>query len=71
MYGDAPRVAVHLHYGISWPTREDIWWVRRGMVWPWPFLDAWKAGEDRSPRHAVARALEDAGRRVPPCSAGC
>ena len=69
--GDAAGTGTHVHFGISWPTRADIWWVRRGMVWPWPFLDAWKAGENRSPRQAVARALEEAGRRVPPCSAAC
>jgi hypothetical protein len=69
--GDAAGTGTHVHYGISWTTRDDVWWIRRGTVWPWPFLDAWKAGENRSPRHAVARALADAGRRVPPCSAAC
>ncbi|GAA0909818.1 hypothetical protein GCM10009557_84360 [Virgisporangium ochraceum] len=40
----------HLHLGIS-PAcaRTADWWVRRGVVWPWPYLDAWKAGQPRSP----------------------
>lgn len=68
--GDAS--ATHLHFGISWPTRTGIWWVRRGEVWPGRFLDAWRAGEiHRSPVRAVADALERAGRRVPPCRVLC
>lgn len=40
----------HLHLGIS-PAcaRTADWWVRRGVVWPWPYLDAWKAGQRKSP----------------------
>ena len=68
--GDAS--AVHLHFGISWTTRHGIWWVRRGEVWPWRFLDAWRSGYvHRSPVARVQRALDRAGRRVPPCSADC
>lgn len=68
--GDAS--ATHLHFGISWTTRHGIWWVRRGEVWPWRFLDAWRAGYvHRSPVRRVARALARAGERVPPCTADC
>ncbi|HZC72546.1 MAG TPA: M23 family metallopeptidase [Jatrophihabitans sp.] len=68
--GDAS--ATHLHFGISWPTRHDVWWVRRGEVWPGRFLDAWRSGHlHRSPVKAVARALHRAGRRVPKCRADC
>ena len=68
--GDAS--ATHLHFGISWPTRHGIWWVRRGEVWPWPFLDAWRSGQvHRSPVTVVADALHRAGRRVPPCRVDC
>lgn len=55
--GDARGTAPHLHYGISWPTPPDIWWVRRGELYPWKYLDAWKIGNDLSPAKAVA-ALE-------------
>lgn len=68
--GDAS--ATHLHFGISWPTRHGVWWVRRGEVWPWPFLDAWRTGYvHRSPVRKVARALHRAGTRVPKCSVDC
>jgi hypothetical protein len=41
--------ACHLHFGISpeCPGRE--WSVRRGAVWPYPYLDAWSRGEQLSP----------------------
>ncbi len=52
--GDAKGLATHLHFGISWPTPAGIWWVRRGELYPWKYLDAWKAGKDVSPSKAVA-----------------
>lgn len=51
--GDARGTAPHLHYGISWPTPPDIWWVRRGEIYPWPYLDKWKAGINAYPSKAV------------------
>ena len=51
--GSARGTAPHLHFGISWPTAPQIWWVRRGEVLPWKYLDAWKAGKDLSPVKAV------------------
>src|SRR5579875_1897150 len=39
--GDARGISPELHFGISWTTRHGVWWVRRGEVWPWSFLDAW------------------------------
>jgi peptidoglycan LD-endopeptidase LytH len=40
----------HLHFGLS-PlcARAGDWWIRRGVVWPWPYLDAWRAGTPKSP----------------------
>jgi murein DD-endopeptidase MepM/ murein hydrolase activator NlpD len=69
--GDARYVPTHLHFGISWKTPDGVWWVRRGMVYPWPFLDAWRAGRPKSPAAAVRAALAKAGQRVPPCRSGC
>ena len=57
--GSARGTAPHLHFGISWPTPPDTWWVRRGEVLPWKYLDAWKAGKDLSPVKEVnARKLK-------------
>ena len=67
--GSARGTAPHLHFGISWPTptetQPNIWWVRRGVVLPFKYLDAWKAGKDLSPAKAVAAALLKNG-EIPP-----
>jgi len=45
----------HLHFGISPPcARTGDWAVRRGVVWPWPYLDSWRAGTGRSAVGEVA-----------------
>ena len=60
--GDAKGLATHLHFGISWPTPAGIWWVRRGELFPWKYLDAWKAGKDISPAKAVATLEKKLGK---------
>ncbi|WP_344083133.1 M23 family metallopeptidase [Luedemannella helvata] len=42
--------ACHLHLGLS-PVcaGKGDWWVRRGVIWPSRYLDAWRKGEARSP----------------------
>jgi murein DD-endopeptidase MepM/ murein hydrolase activator NlpD len=46
--GDAS--ACHIHFGLS-PAcaKTGDWWTRRGTIWPWSYLDAWKAGKEKSP----------------------
>ncbi|MFG2039528.1 M23 family metallopeptidase [Dactylosporangium sp. NPDC048998] len=46
--GDAS--ACHIHFGLS-PACQKTgdWWTRRGVIWPWSYLDAWKAGKEKSP----------------------
>jgi peptidoglycan LD-endopeptidase LytH len=56
--GNARKSACHTHVGISWPCDHDEWAVRRGEVWPWKYLDAWRAGEQLSPADEVAAALK-------------
>jgi murein DD-endopeptidase MepM/ murein hydrolase activator NlpD len=63
--GSARGTAPHLHFGISWPTPADIWWVRRGEVLPWKYLDAWKKGKDLSPVKEVAARKAKVG-EIPP-----
>jgi len=68
--GDAS--ATHLHFGVSWPTPRGTWWVRRGEVWPWRFLDAWRSGHvHRTPVVAVHAERAKAGRTVPRCRVDC
>ena len=66
--GDARGTAPHVHFGISWPTASNIWWVRRGELYPWRYLDAWKAGKDASPASAVAKLKAKYG-EIPPIPA--
>lgn len=63
--GSARGTAPHLHFGISWPTPADIWWVRRGEILPWKYLDAWKKGKDLSPVKEVAARKAKVG-EIPP-----
>jgi len=43
--------ACHVHFGLSLPCPDnpDDWWVRRGVIWPDRYLQAWKDGENLSP----------------------
>ena len=65
--GSARGTAPHLHFGISWPTptQPNVWWVRRGVVLPFRYLDAWKVGKDLSPVKEVAAAKLKFG-EIPP-----
>ena len=63
--GSARGTAPHLHFGISWPTENGFWWVRRGVLYPWKYLDAWKAGKDLSPASAVKSVKAKMG-ELPP-----
>ena len=68
--GDARGGATHMHFGLSWPTRHGIWWVRRGEVYPWSYLDSWRAGANKSPVAAVAAEHKRQG-DVPRCRVDC
>ncbi|MFG2055275.1 M23 family metallopeptidase [Micromonospora sp. NPDC048930] len=52
--GNANNVC-HLHFGLS-PrcTGHDDWWIRRGVIWPAPYLDSWRKGGNRGPATEVA-----------------
>lgn len=59
--GSARGTPPHLHFGISWPTEDGIWWVRRGMVSPYIYLQSWEGGEMRSPSKQVRKTLAKVG----------
>jgi hypothetical protein len=47
--GSAKGTSPHLHFGISYSTEKGVWWVKRGVLYPWKYLDAWKIGNDLKP----------------------
>jgi murein DD-endopeptidase MepM/ murein hydrolase activator NlpD len=52
--GNASGVC-HLHFGISPPcAKVGDWKVRRGVVWPYPYLGSWRKGDQKSPVTEVA-----------------
>ncbi len=59
--GNASHVC-HLHFGLS-PVCAGTgdWWVRRGVVFPWRYLDSWRAGGNLSPVDEVAAWQRDHG----------
>ncbi len=46
--------ACHVHFGISPPCPDREWSVRRGVVWPYRYLDDWRDGGQASPADEVA-----------------
>jgi peptidoglycan LD-endopeptidase LytH len=44
----------HLHFGIS-PVCSGTgdWWIQRGVLYPWPYLDSWRKGGEKSPVAAI------------------
>jgi murein DD-endopeptidase MepM/ murein hydrolase activator NlpD len=54
--GDARNTVCHTHVGISWPCGNTEWAVRRGEIWPWKYLDAWRKGDQLSPVDEIAAA---------------
>ena len=58
--GSARGTKSHLHFGISYPTKPGDWKIRRGVVYPWRYLDSWKVGKDKSPVTEVMAAREKA-----------
>jgi peptidoglycan LD-endopeptidase LytH len=64
--GNADDVC-HLHFGISPPCRKvGDWWIRRGVVWPASYLDAWRAQRNTSPAAAVSAWHRNRGCPPPP-----
>nr|WP_189179419.1 M23 family metallopeptidase [Microbispora rosea] len=69
--GNARDTASNLYFAISWPVSSQYWWVRRGIVPPWPYLDAWDDGNPTvSPRQEMLKLRKRLG-ETPPCTKLC
>jgi len=52
--GNANNIC-HVHFALSPPCLgAGDWWNRRGVLYPWPYLDSWRSGGQRSPTAAVS-----------------
>jgi murein DD-endopeptidase MepM/ murein hydrolase activator NlpD len=51
--GDARWVPCHLHFGLSPVCGSGDWWIRRGVLSPYPYLTSWRRGKNASPVKAV------------------
>ncbi|SDG19769.1 Murein DD-endopeptidase MepM and murein hydrolase activator NlpD, contain LysM domain [Sinosporangium album] len=69
--GNAQSTASNLYFAISWKTSPHYWWIRRGMVKPWDYLDAWRSGNPTlSPREETMALRKSVGATLP-CSTLC
>ncbi|MEV0585894.1 M23 family metallopeptidase [Nonomuraea sp. NPDC050310] len=69
--GNARDTAPNLYFAISWKTGPAYWWVRRGMVKPWDYLDAWQSGNSTlSPRAETFKLRGKVG-ETPSCTVQC
>ncbi|RJL21494.1 M23 family metallopeptidase [Bailinhaonella thermotolerans] len=69
--GTGRREGPNLYFALSWETDARYWWVRRGMVEPWDYLDAWRNGNRTL---SPAPAIEEVQNRVgltPRCTVLC
>ena len=57
--GDAG--ACHVHFGLSPVCADGDWFVRRGVIWPWSYLDSWRSGGDALPLPEIQQWLATDG----------
>ncbi|MFC4059503.1 M23 family metallopeptidase [Planomonospora corallina] len=69
--GNARATASNLYFAISWKTEPSLWWVRRGMVEPWDYLDAWLKGNRTLSPAAETRAMVKRVGATPKCAILC
>ncbi|HEY7222655.1 MAG TPA: peptidoglycan DD-metalloendopeptidase family protein [Micromonosporaceae bacterium] len=51
--GDAS--VCHVHFGLSPVCGKDDWFVRRGVIWPWRYLDSWRSGGNADPTPEIKK----------------
>jgi peptidoglycan LD-endopeptidase LytH len=60
--GSARSTPCHVHFGLSPVCRgTGQWWLRRGVVSPYRFLNRWRSGDDLSPARAVSDWKDEHG----------
>lgn len=58
--GNARRTVCHTHFGISRVCPGLEWQVRRGEIWPQPYMDDWRRGANTSPAlEILGKAAQD------------
>lgn len=69
--GNARSTASNLYFAISWKADPSLWWVRRGMVKPWNYLDAWLKGNRTLSPSEETRAVMSKTGAAPECATLC
>ncbi|WP_283134969.1 M23 family metallopeptidase [Rhizohabitans arisaemae] len=69
--GDARGKGTNLYFAISWETAKKYWYVRRGMVGPWNYLDAWRNGNSTYSPAPVVIAVKRRLGATPRCKTLC
>ncbi len=69
--GNARSTASNLYFAISWKTDPSLWWVRRGMVKPWDYLNAWLKGNPTFSPADEMRAVMNRTGAAPRCVTLC
>ncbi|WP_240197640.1 M23 family metallopeptidase [Nonomuraea lactucae] len=69
--GNARSTGPNLYFAISWKAGPRYWWVRRGTVNPWSYLDAWLSGNRTLSPRDETMALRSRLGETPRCSVLC
>ncbi|RSN12682.1 peptidase M23 [Nonomuraea sp. WAC 01424] len=69
--GNARDTGSNLYFAISWKTAPAYWWVRRGMVEPWDYLDAWLSGNRTLSPRKETLAMRGRLGETPGCVVQC
>jgi murein DD-endopeptidase MepM/ murein hydrolase activator NlpD len=57
--GNAVNTTPHVHFGISRPSFPADWAARRGQLDPFPYLTAWRRGENITPQFPTPTLIPD------------
>jgi len=55
--GNAAGTGCHVHFGLSPACGPGDWAVRRGTIYPWPYLDSWRDDGATSPAAEISEWL--------------